>query len=102
MPFHLTRHWHAEQIEKGRSNVDRLGELGDASASLWTPRVVGEQRDVHDLLVEVHAVLGPEIVLAQQEPVVGREHERGVLPHVMAIEIVEQPAELVVAERQRA
>ena len=33
--------------------------------------VVDEERDVDDLLVHRHPVLGPEVVLAEQEAVVG-------------------------------
>ena len=50
-------------------------------------------------LIEVHAVLGPEIVLAEQKTVIGGDDERGVLPHVAAVEIVEQLSEQEVAHR---
>ena len=62
-------------------------------------RVVDEERDVDDLLVHRHPVLRPEVVLAEQEPVVGRDDQRGVLPHVVPVEVVEDLAEQVVAER---
>ena len=56
-------------------------------------RMMHEQRDVHDLLVHVHPVLGPEIMLAEQEAMIGADDQRRVLPKVMLIEIVEQLAQ---------
>src|SRR5690606_28603915 len=58
-----------------------------------------EKRDVRELLIEVHAVLGPEVVLAEQETVIGGYHQGGVLPHVVPVEIIEKLAEEVVAHR---
>ena len=60
-------------------------------------RVVDEERDVADLLVERHPVLGPPVVLAEQEAVVGGEDEGGVLPQVVCVEVVEDAAEDLVA-----
>ncbi len=51
------------------------------------------------LLVDVHPVLGPEIMLAEQKAVVRRDDQRGVLPHVVLVELVEQLAEQEVAHR---
>ena len=54
---------------------------------------------MRDLLVEVHAVLGPEVVLAEKEPVVGRDDERRVLPDIMLVEIIDQLPKEEIAHR---
>jgi hypothetical protein len=61
-------------------------------------RVVDEERDMRDLLVQAHPVLGPEVVLAQQEAVVGAEHERRVAPEVVLVEEVQHAAQQEVAQ----
>ncbi len=62
-------------------------------------RVMQEQRDMCDLLIEVHPVLCPEIMLAEQEAMIGGDHQRGVAPEIVPVEIVEQLAQQEVAQR---
>ena len=52
-------------------------------------RMGDEERNVGDLLVEVHPVLGPEIMLAEEETVIGRDDQRGVGPKIVRVEMVD-------------
>ena len=36
-------------------------------------------------------------MLGQQEPVIGGKNERGIAPQIMAIEVIEEPTEVVIA-----
>ncbi len=100
MPLVFGRRGDPEKVEEGRRQVDRLGERGGSRAGeVRRRRIVHEQRNVHDLLVHVHPVLRPEVVLAEQEAVVGGDHQRRVLPHVVLVEVVEQLAQQEVAHR---
>ena len=56
----------------GAISIDCVSAASAAAARVWG--IVDEQRDVRDLLVEIHAVLGPEIMLAEQKPVIGGHH----------------------------
>ena len=60
--------------------------------------MVHEERDVGDLLVDGHPVLRPEIMLAQEITVIGRDDQCCVLPQVMGIEFIDHLAEKLVAK----
>ena len=83
----------------GAKSIVWVSALAPCAGRRGCARVMDEQRDVDDLLVEVHPVLGPEIVLAEQEAVVGGDDQGGVLPQVVLVEIVEQLAQQEVAQR---
>ena len=99
MTFHFLRNRHTEQVEEGRRQIDRLRQRRGSRAGARIPGIVNEQRNMHDLLIEIHAVLGPEIMLAKQKTVIGRHHQRGVLPQIVTVEIIEQLAEQKIAQR---
>ncbi len=97
--LHLGRPGRAEDVEERRGEVDRLCE-GPAPGPVGHRhlRMVDEEGDVGDLLVEGHPVLGPEIVLAEKEAVVGGDDEGCVLPETQAVEDVQKLAQQLVAQ----
>ena len=59
------------------------------------------QGDVGQLVEMGHPEFAPPIVFVQHEAVVGGQHDGGVAPHVMGIEVIQKPSKLFVAERHQ-
>ena len=86
-------------VEQGRHQVHGLGQR--PAAAPGQRRVVGvmhKQGDMRHLVVAGHHVLGPPVVLAQQEAVVGGDDKRGVVPHRLRVHVVDKAPELVIAQ----
>ena len=82
----------------GMRSIVWVSELRRSPDLFAKSGVMEEQRDVRDLVIAGHAKLGPPVVLAEQEAVVRRNQERGVLPQVAGVEVVQQPAHLSIAK----
>ncbi len=74
------------------SKIDRLGNSVFLPSPATNFRMVHKQGDVRDLLVKAHSVFCPEIMLAQQKPVIGGDHKSRIPPEIMGIEGVQKPA----------
>ena len=89
----------AVEIEQGCGDVDRLRQrIAAAARQMAQRRVVHQLRDVRHLVVAGHEDLGPPVVFAQQETVVGGDDERRVLPHRMGVHVVHQAPEFMVTQ----
>ena len=78
------------KIQQGGHEVNGLGQRASPGAGLTAKvRVVDEQRDVGDLVIARHDVLGPPGMLAQQESMVGGHDQGGVIPHVVGVHVIE-------------
>ena len=80
-----------EQVNTGRQGV--AGARGDA-------RVADHQGDVAEGIVDRHAGLSPDVLLAQVVPVVGAHHDQGVLGQSLVFDGLEDPPQPVVDHRQ--
>ena len=103
VPEHVGRRLQAEQAEQRRPEVDRrLHQCAAARAGrvrgAWIPE---EKRRVAHLFVERHPVLGPGVVLAKQEAVIGPQDQHRVPPQVVGVERIEDVAERGVAFGQQ-
>ena len=87
----------AEPIEQCWCDVDGLTQFR-ASNALRSPGHVNEERRMDDFLVHRPEVLSEVAVLAEQKSMVGVDDEKRVLPQAIAVESVENPSELRVAQ----
>ena len=62
-------------------------------------REVDDERQVRELVVQVHVVLAHVVALAEEVAVVGRDHDHGVLEHAALLELVDELAEPAVGHR---
>ena len=80
------------QVDVGRERVDGAGRStpGHATSSGVWPEV----------RVDRDAGLAERVALAEVVAVIGAEHDRGVVPELLRVELVEDAAEPVVDHRQ--
>ena len=79
----------AEQVEQRGGDVGGLRErVTTGAGAVAQRRVMQEERNVRDLVVAGHQDLGPPVVLAQQETVIGGHDQRGVVPHRVAVHVI--------------
>ncbi len=78
---HVRRDLAAMGVEHGGHDVDGLRELMGVLARSGVARKVHDERQVRELVVQVHVVLAHVVALAQEVAVIGGDHDHGVLEH---------------------
>ena len=53
--------------------------------------VMQEERDMSQFFVEIHPVLGPEIMLAKKEPVIGGDNQCCIFPQILIVKDIKDP-----------
>ena len=83
-------------LEHGGHDVDRLGKLVRVLAGARAAREVDDERQMRQLVIQVHVVLAHVVALAQEVPVVGGDHDHGVLEHAVFVQLIDQLAKPVI------
>ena len=99
--FEELRRRHAEQLERGRQEVDAADGIGDAPPRHRVERRPNQQRHVHRRLVDEEAVRALA-VFAEALAVIAHDDDDGVLGEMVRVEIGEQAADLRIDERDLA
>ena len=72
-------------------DVDCLSELAGMLAGAGVTREVHNERQMRELVIQVHVVFAHVVALAQEIAVVGGDHDHGIVQHPALLELVDEP-----------
>ena len=99
--LHVGRALDIEELQQRGGQVDHLHQPIDALRPPTDARIPDEERRVRHFVVEGLHHLGPPVMLAQQEAMIGADDEHGVVPQVQLVHQIEDLAQIFVAHAQQ-